>query len=898
MSGCKFSDDQVRGSPCGFPHSYHTDVCSNSNGKDVGYSQGARNPSEFDITTHLTADTSNNISVRVYELSDGTYLEDQDQWRMSGIFRDVYLLPFAENSIVDFEAIPVVADDLASATLLTNVTVQGTAIQVNLTLFHPNGSSVYQSAMNASTILEIPVLQGSLELWSAETPSLYTLVLSSWNQHISQKVGFRRIELSSNEFLVNGKAVILYGVNRHEHTPTTGRTVPYEFMRADLIRMKQSNINSIRTSHYPPHPNFFEVADELGFYVIAEADLECHGFGFTSDNDIVAAEWTSSNPDWTAAYLDRAEQLVERLKNHVSIIFWSLGNECFYGTNHVLMYEYIKQRDPTRLVHYQPDMNATSTDMYSRMYLDMDGIDEILGNFTDKPFILVEFAHALGNGPGGLSDYIKKFRSSPGLQGGHVWQWSGHGLLTKTPDGTPYYGYGGDFGDFPNDKDWVFNGLVYSDHTPEISLWEYSKTIQPVEVQIDNSTNEVVITNHYDFIDLSKLEATWYVVTDGNESSRTVWDIPQVLPGTNVSVPLPNTNSTTSGESWLFVEFRLRNATVWAEKGHVVAWEQLHLPQKPASSPMRYARQLMSRQSGMNVTQNATHIVLQVSENVYDFDLLRGNVSWRHADNPILQRGPELNFDRALTQNDEAFWGDFESFWDNARIREMHPQIRDVFWSDPSSENAMTIKFSMHIGPKEKEWGCQAQLTYTIRPSEPAALTINVRGDFFGNNTPPTLPRIGMLTVLPQEFNQASWFGRGPHENYRDCKQSARMGNYAKTVDDLFTYYDFPQENGNRGDLRWLEVGNNVTGTTLRVTMDDDQGKMRPFDFNARHFHWQDLYTAEHPFKLPERKRNETFLNIDYAHNGIGSASVSVRPFPWDRLEAGPFEFNIRYELV
>ncbi|KPI38334.1 Beta-galactosidase [Cyphellophora attinorum] len=670
-----------------------------------------------------------------------------------------------------------------------------------------------------------------------------------------------------------------------------------------MVAMKQNNLNAIRTSHYPRHPSFFDVADELGFYVISEADLECHGFGVFSHSDEEAASWLSSNPAWAAAYLDRAQQLVERYKNHASIIIWSLGNECFYGTNHVRMYKYIKQRDSTRLIHYEPDKNASTADMYSRMYLSLDGIDAQLATFTDKPLILCEFAHSMGNGPGGLLDYIKKFRSEPRMQAGLIWEWSNHGLLAHNkrysdgPDIGEYYAYGGDFGDEPNDADFILDGMMLSDHSPMPSIYEYSKTIQPVEVAFDSSSKQLTITNHYDFLDLSHLNVTWYVVMDGNETSRQSLELPRLAPHSNHSVAVPSFTSSLTDEAWLFIEFRLRDCRIWAKAGQVVAWEQIYLPKAASALTTRQIDCLNRLQASLNMSQTATHIKISSAETKFDFDLLRGNVSWEDSNHAILQRGPELNFYRALTQNDVA--GDHREYWSQARVNEMHPQVRDVSWSSEPSTTSFpfTLTYSMRIAPKVLEWGCEAELIYTINPSTPRTLNLHVKGHFVGNSTPPTLPRIGLLTVLPGEFNQTSFFGRGPHENYRDSKQSARMGNYQKSLDELFTHYDYPQENGNRGDLRWLELHNAVTGATLRITMQDDQGQQRPFDFSARNYYAEDLDRARHPYELAWYRRNETVLNIDYAHNGLGSATCGPGPFEWYRLKPTPFEFTVTFEL-
>lgn len=362
------------------------------NGEEVGYSQGSRNPSEFDISDYLVSGEKNTLATRVYQWSDGSYIEDQDQWWLSGIFRDVYLVPFPRSAITDFDVVPDVADDFKSGTLQVNVTVQGEGGDMTIKLLSPKGDLLDTWSGPATKVYSHKVQGDDFQLWSAETPNLYTVLIEFNGRTIGQKVGFRRIEMSGSNFLVNGKPITLYGVNRHEHNHLSGRTVPYEAMRADLMRMKRSNINAIRAAHQPHHPSFYDVADELGFYVIAEADLECHGFINIEDTEEQAASWTSDNPEWTEAYLDRAKQLVERYKNHASIIIWSLGNECFYGQNQAAMSKWIKERDPSRIVHYEQDRKAESADIYSQMYSSPDDMREHMRNHTDKPLILCEFA--------------------------------------------------------------------------------------------------------------------------------------------------------------------------------------------------------------------------------------------------------------------------------------------------------------------------------------------------------------------------------------------------------------------------------------------------------------------------------------------------------------------------
>jgi beta-galactosidase len=382
------------------------------NGEQIGYSQGSRNPAEFDITSVLLpAGSVNNIAVRVYEFCDGSYIERQDQWLLSGIFRDVGLLAFQSDAVVDFNAIATLSDDLSLGTLVTSVKVQGEHGNVEANLYSPVGELMCRQTFPSTEDSTIQVSGSNLRLWSAEDPVIYTLLITFNGRTIPQRIGFRRIELKDSNFLVNGKPIILYGVNRHEHHHLYGRAVPYENMRADLIMMKKHNINALRCSHQPNDPRLYEVCDELGLYVMAEADLEAHGFDPVERSNIpnqhlmteheiqetsykMAKKWTSDNPEWKDAYLDRAVELVERFKNFPCIIMWSLGNEAFYGQNHVSMYEWIKSADPTRLVHYEGDREALSADLYSTMYWNIDSIKKHVAEKPDKPLIQCEYGHA------------------------------------------------------------------------------------------------------------------------------------------------------------------------------------------------------------------------------------------------------------------------------------------------------------------------------------------------------------------------------------------------------------------------------------------------------------------------------------------------------------------------
>ncbi|KAF5677096.1 beta-galactosidase [Fusarium circinatum] len=635
----QWDGDQIRLRFEGVDSAFHVWV----NGDEVGYSQGSRNPSEFDITEYLTPNQANDLAVRVYQWSDGSYIEDQDQWWLSGIFRDVYLIPFSESSIIDFQVDSELGDSFEEGSLKVNVTIQGKEGDLNITFISPNGSTIDEWEGSSSDVYEKKLSGNDFHIWSAETPSLYTLLITFNGRTISQRVGLRRVEIQGSNFYVNGKPIIIYGVNRHEHHHLTGRTISYENMRNDLLLMKRSNINAIRTAHQPPHPDFFDMADELGFYVIAESDLECHGFGGIEETEEEAAEWLSNNPDWEEAYVDRARQLVERFKNHASVIIWFLGNECFYGRNHAAMSKWIKERDPSRIIHYEQDRNATSTDMYSQMYSTPDDVRDFIKTHNDKPILLCEYAHAMGNGPGGLVEYIDLFRSEPLSQGGLVWEWSNHGLLKKEENVT-YYAYGGDFGDEPNDGDFIMDGLVLSDHSPMPSLKEYAKAIQPVSVKLVKNGSAMMIINHYDFLDLSHLDVSWHLVADGLKTDDRPLDLPRVPAGETRTVALPSGLTITQSEAWVTVEFRLNRATLWAPKGHVIAWDQLHI-QRPSIKTQGLS--LVRSQANSEFEKNGTKLLYKSGGASFGFDLLQGNVTWNINGVDIFQRGPELSFYRA-----------------------------------------------------------------------------------------------------------------------------------------------------------------------------------------------------------------------------------------------------------
>ncbi|QYS98048.1 Lactase [Trichoderma simmonsii] len=876
----------------GVDSSFHVWV----NDNEIGYSQGSRNASEFDITPFLRGTGAiNTVAVRVYQFCDGSYLERQDQWLLSGIFRDVYLVAFAIPSITDFTILPQVDESLTRGVVHVDVSLHGSDCEdVTVELRGPGGDVLHEGQMKSTEMTDLTIEGASLQLWSAEKPILYTLLLTVGDCTVAQRIGFRRIEMKGANFLVNGNPIILYGVNRHEHHSLYGRAVPYEDMRADIVMMKQHNINALRCSHQPNDPRLYEVCDELGIYVMAEADLETHGFDSverTAIEDVHlmdgrelqelsydrAKRWTSDNPDWHDAYMDRASQLVERFKNYTCIMFWSLGNEAFYGANHVAMYRWIKDRDPSRLIHYEGDRKGISTDFYSVMYATPDELKKHIAEHSDRPLIQCEYGHAMGNGPGGLSTYIDLYRSESLLQGGYIWEWCNHGLL-KREGKLSYFAYGGDFGDTPNDRDFVMDGLTFSDHSPTPGLLEYKKCIQPVSIRLE--CGKLHIHNHYDFIDLSHLFATWHLVQESGNTNPTKFELPQIAPGAEAVIDLPDWGGELHGDTWLSIHLYLKDKTAWAPQSHEIAWSQIPLLE---NHTFELPSVIAGDTNGPSICEQPGRLTITwpSCNETFTFNLVDGNFTWANQKGIILAKGPELGLYRALTQNDAGFGGDGKE-WLKFRLAETKMHVRGFTWS-VNGDGTMTVKATVRVAPPVLEWACNAQLIYTLGIGN---VSIRAKGSFSGT-VPRHIPRIGLTMSLPKEYNRATWYGRGPGESYRDKKQAARFGRWDASIDDLQTNYEWPQENENRSDVRWVQVKGNDAVLEARMGV--------PLSFSLRKYSTDDLDKSTHPHELTEL--DETVFNLDFAQHGLGSGSCGPSAFQEDRLSPELFDFTVFFKI-
>ena len=888
------------------------------NGAAVGYSQGSRLPSEFDISNYLRP-ASNSISVRVYQWSDGSYLEDQDQWWFSGIFRDVYLLARPKVRIADFSVRTQFDADYRDAQWSAQITVANSSTEttqsgrVAIALLDEQDEPLSPEVMEkgftvvpgANVVLDFQSQVKAARHWSAEDPYLYHLLISMYDdgnllEVIPGRIGFRTVELKDGLFLVNGIAIKLKGVNRHDHHPDLGKAVPFPAMVQDVLLMKQHNINTVRTSHYPNDPRFLDLCDEYGLYVIDETDLECHGFGTAAVNLTplpqgpqnratytaiaqVAARWTSDNPEWEAAYVDRAARMFERDKNHTCVIMWSLGNESFFGRNHEAMATWVRAHDTTRLIHYEADREAKVADVFSSMYTPIEDLVK-LGERTDleKPHILCEYAHAMGNGPGSFTEYWESFYKYPRLQGGCVWEWCDHGIRQRTADGHEYFAYGGDFGDEPNDGNFVIDGLVFSDRVPSPGLLEYKKVIEPVKVEaVDVAKGVVRIHNLYDFITLNHLACTWSLTKEGVLVQAGSLALPEIPARESALARIPFTlpEESSAWDYWLNMDFTLAFDTSWGKQGHEVATAQFLVVSADPGRAVEFQSMPV-----LQCREEAASLVIQGPGIEVRFNTVYGVISsWMYEGLELLEAGPVLQFRRATTDNDRGRhpfsvaeeWKSFGLHW-------LRQRIDNVDWETVEDGRAVKVQVSARIAPPIRSWGVSCTYEYMIYGTGDILLTVK---GVPAEGSPGTLPRIGLELRIPKQFEHVTWYGRGPGESYADTRQANQVGLYTKSVDELYTPYTFPQENGNRSEVKWVSVENSRGIGLLAVGMPE-------LNFSIHRFTVEQLEEARHTSELKDS--GQLIWHLDYRQNGIGSASCGPGVLPQYELRNEPFQFALR----
>lgn len=837
------------------------------NGKPVGYAQGSRTPAEFDITDFLHAG-SNLLAVEVYRYSDGSYLEDQDMWRLSGVFRHVYLYSRGDLHVRDLDVRTPLGAQYVNAQLnldieLNNAGTSSHKASVQAELIDPRGKTVaiwaspLQSVPHGtSTHVRMSQAVPHPDLWTAETPALYTLLLRTRDAQRRTleiertRVGFRDVRIAGGQLLVNGKPILIKGVNRHEHDPATGHFVSRQRMLQDIVLMKRNNINAVRTSHYPNDPMWYRLADQYGLYVFDEANVESHGLYDTWGKDSTP---TASDPTWLATLMDRERRMVARDRNHPSIIVWSMGNESENGPNFHTVYDWLHKTDPTRPVHWNPAGTDSDTDILAPMYPTLAEMTKLVEGNATRPLILCEYAHAMGNASGDLSDYWKLMRAHPRMQGGFIWDFVDQGLWKKGPDGKRFFAYGGDFGDKPNDGNFNINGIVAPDRTPHPMLAQVAKTYQSIHVvALDAKAGRFRVSNENAFTSLTAYETRWRLNRDGKQLASGSLGKLDIAPGQSRVIDIPALASRTLGgphEDVITVSFHLAADTSWAKAGQEMAWDQFVIP--------------ASKAPWMQATSSGATKVEHLGDNyVVSGNGFRLQVDGRNgAINRYAYRGHEL-LKAPIRPN----------FW---RVPNDN-QLRNHFlerlgaWKDAAAKSRL---LSLNVG-KDDNGNAVISETLALPVGDSryhvdyhvdgrGALRMQVRFEPRGAHLP-DLPRLGIAMALPAAMHEVTWYGRGPGENYVDRADGYRIGIYQAPVNDLVYSYIRPQQNGNRTDVRWLTIAD-AAGYGLRFEAPVDN----PMQFTARPYSMQDLAAARHPYDLP--KRDYVQLLVDDRQMGIGA---------------------------
>jgi beta-galactosidase len=889
-------------------------LCVYVNGQFVGLSKDSRLVAHFDVTDFLRVGEENIIVAIVIQWSDATFIEDQDMWWLSGLQRSVALHTVPVTHIEDVFAIATLEENYVTGRLDVTVKVQvpgGTrpeGLTIHCQLHDDVGNVVAltkpllgnvtfatnaYSGQNRLVRLSTPVRKP--KQWSAETPYLYYLDVTLYQgeerlHSVTVPVGFRRVEIIGPDLLINGQRVILKGVNRHEDHDTKGRAIDKLDMLKDILQIKRHNFNAIRTSHYPDDPSFYKICDQIGLYVIDEANIESHAYmrDICHDNR------------YRNAFLDRVSRMVERDKNHPCIISWSLGNESGYGPNHDAAAAWVRSYDPSRFLHYEgacmepgwhgdwgmiKNQGYCGTDVFTSMYHNIEKLEAYSRSpEATRPYILCEYSHAMGNSNGSLHEYFHAFETLPKIQGGFIWEWADHGIKVPDGKGGHYWAYGGDFGDTPHDANFVADGLVWPDCTPHPAMHEVQYLQQPLGVQmIDASRGVAQITNKNYFTTLENIEVRWELTQDGVSIQKGKLSRLKTAPRTSETVTLDLKTPVAGAECFLNFTFHLRNTERWAEKGFLVGWEQLSLPATTAPPPP------VRRRTRQEIITDEIDARLRIMGEGFRmvFEKETGHfVSYQIKGRELLIAPPKLCLWRAAIDNDGIrLWEGQDDKplgkWKNAGLNALkvrtYPMVFEALEVDRFQIETRHAYLSLAGQPVAAH-----RTIYTLFPEG----VIKVWHEIITREDLPDLPRVGVSWALSPELEHLTYFGRGPWENYSDRKASAMVGKYKTTVTDEYVPYIMPQEHGHHTDTRYLTLTDSK-GRGLEIRAET------LFEFNASHFAPEDLFAAHHTHELTPRP--EICLTLDIAHRGVGSGSCG--PDTRDAYKVLPGKYVFAYTL-
>lgn len=824
------------------------------NGEFVGYSEDTFTPSEFDISKYLI-NGKNKIAVEVIKWCSGSWIEDQDFWRLSGIFRDVYLYSYPEVHVNDFFAVTNLDENFKNSTLDLDIKLKNPSNKNSKLFFelYDMKKSLIAKSDELITNQENCKLSSYVEnisLWSAEKPNLYTLYIYVLNESntlveiIPYKIGFRKFEMKNKVMHLNGKRIVFKGVNRHEFNCYNGRYVSEEDMLWDINFLKQNNLNAVRTSHYPNNSRWYELCDEYGIYLIDETNLESHGSW--QKMGVCKPDWVipGDKKEWLNVVLDRAKSMLERDKNHASILIWSCGNEAYGGENIFKMSEYFRDRDPSRLVHYEGiwwdrRFNDTS-DMESRMYAKVSDIEEYLNNSPSKPFISCEYTHSMGNSNGNLFKYTELEDKYEMYQGGFIWDYIDQGIMTKDRYGKEFLAYGGDFDDRPTDYNFCFNGIVYSDRKP-------SQKVQEVKALFSNfklypNSKSLVIKNESLFTDCNEFELRYSLKLNG-ETINTISLEESVLPQSKKTIELTLSHNNAPGEYIIEASLHLKEDTIWAKKGHEIAFGQ-YVYTLESSDEILTDEELLVENSDVNLGVKGKNFHFIFSK------AFGRPVSIKYDGKEFVSLPPMPNFWRAMTDNDRG--NKMANRYAQWKIASLYALPIDMVIEKAEKVVNITYTYDNNTTPKT-----YVKVKYTVYPSG----KIGVFTSYEGNSEISDMPLFGLTMKIPADFSKLKWYGNGPFESYCDRKAGAKLGIYENSVIDNLSEYSVPQECGNKTDVRWFEIFNDEN-IGLKFTSNT------PFEFSALPYTAHELEAAMHKYELPEI--HYTVLNINKVQMGVG----------------------------
>ena len=867
------------------------------NGKYVGYSQVSHATSEFDVTEVLK-NGENTLAVLVLKWCDGTYLEDQDKFRMSGIFRDVYFVNRPENVVYDYFTTTEIQEEQAVITV--QASYQGKAVPTKLTLYDAEhkeiASRVFQENTGTVYTHKAVIVVKEPNLWNPEQPYLYTLVLETEGEVITDRIGLREICVKDAVLYVNGTAIKFKGVNRHDSDPVTGFVIGLEQMKKDLQMMKESNFNAVRSSHYPNVPYFYQLCDEYGFFVIAEADNESHGtqsqYLKDSNWENVSRKWNeriSDNPEFIPATLDRTKLCVHREKNRPCIIIWSMGNECGYGCTFEEALKWTKGFDSTRLTCYESSFyrsdrrkyDYSNIDIFSRMYPSLEEIQEYMDKKPDKPLLLIEYCHAMGNGPGDLEDYFQIIYEYDVLCGGFVWEWCDHAIYQgQAANGKEKYLYGGDFGEEVHDGNFCMDGLVYPDRTPHTGLLEYQNVYRPARVMsFCQKTGELCLENYMNYVDLKDYIYLVYEVNcDGKLLEKKQFILQEsVLPHKKGTILLDITVPD-SGKCYLKVSYHLKHGTSVMAQGSRMGFDEILLKNQDGRNQQATALLETQEQKEAEVQVSETDRFLSIRSDTffYVYNKLSGLFEQLSVDGEELLETPmELNIWRAPTDNDRKI----KQEWIDAGYDRSKARAYDTHWE--MNGEGIRIYSTVSVAAVAIQKVLDIEAVWKIYRTGEISVKMHVKKD----REFPQLPRFGIRLFLRGEYENLKFYGLGPHESYRDKCRSCSHGLYDTTVEEQHEDYICPQENGSHTDCDYLMLEKeNQTVTAV---------SSRPFSFNVSYYSQEELTRKAHNFEL--EKSGSTIVCLDYAQNGIGSNSCGPELRKEYQFTEETFTFDMKF---